>query len=78
MLKQSKQLLIKFEKIDLTKAELVQAQKPRTADLENANQIECAIKIEKIDFIIARDKKGFKHAPIDVLNADEFLNTELK
>jgi len=67
-------ILKRLEIQDLTKKELFLALKSRTEDLEDASQIECAIRIGKIDFIITRDKKGFKHSLIEVLLPNELLN----
>jgi len=69
-------ILNRIEIQDLTKKELLLALRSRTEDLEDASQIECANKIGKIDFIITRDKKGFKHSLIEVLLPDELLNIE--
>jgi len=71
-------ILKRLEIIDLNKAELLQALKSKTADLEDASQIECATKIKNVAFIVTRDKKGFKHSTIDVLDAEEFLITEME
>jgi len=67
-------ILKRLEIQDLTKKELFLALKSRTEDLEDASQIECANRIGKIDFIITRDKKGFKHSLIEVLLPNELLN----
>jgi len=48
--------------------------KSRTEDLEDASQIECANRVGKMDFIISRDKKGFKYSLIEVLLPNELLN----
>ena len=54
--------------------ELFLALRSKTEDLEDASQIECANKIGKIDYIITRDKKGFKNSIIEILLPDELLN----
>ena len=66
-------ILKRVEIQDLTKKEIYQALKSKTEDLEDASQIECANKIGKINFIITRDKKGFKHSIIETLNPDELI-----
>ncbi len=66
-------ILNRIEIQDLTKKELIVAVKSKTDDLEAASQIECANKIGKINYIITRDKKGFKNSIIDVLNPDELI-----
>ena len=71
-------ILNRLEIIDLTKTELIRALKSKTADLEVASQIDCAMKNGKVKFIITRDKKGYKYSTIDVLNPDELINTELQ
>jgi len=67
-------ILKRLEIQDLTKKELFLALKSRTEDLEDASQIECANRVGKIDYIISRDKKGFKHSLIKVLLPNELLN----
>lgn len=62
---------------DVSKKELILALKSKTEDLEDASQIECANKVGNISFIITRDKKGFKHSIIDVLNPDELIQLKL-
>lgn len=71
-------ILNRLEIIDLSKTELIRALKSITVDLEDACQIECAIKAGNIDFILTRDKKGFRHSTIEVMNPDEFLHTQLQ
>ncbi len=67
-------ILNRLEVQDLSKNEVILALKSRTEDLEDASQIECANKIGEVDYIITRDKKGFKHSLIDVLLPSEVLN----
>jgi len=66
-------ILKRIEIQDLTKKEIYQALKSKTEDLEDASQIECANKIGKINYIITRDKKGFKHSIIEILHPDELV-----
>ena len=66
-------ILKRLEIQDLAKKELLQAIKSKTKDLENASQIECANKIENINYLITRDHKGFKNSIVEVLSPDEFL-----
>jgi len=58
---------------DLSKGDLQSALKSKIEDLEDASQDECANKIGKIDFIITRDKKGFKHSKFQVLTSAELV-----
>jgi len=53
-------ILARLEIQDLVKKDLILALKSKTEDLEDACQIECANKIGRINYIITRDKKGFK------------------
>jgi len=66
-------ILNRMEIQDLSKADLLQALKSKTQDLEDASQFECAKKIGRIDYFITRDKKGFVNSVIDVVSADEFF-----
>lgn len=58
---------------DLSKRDLITALNSKTDDLEDASQIECANKIGKINYIVTRDKKGFRHSSIEVLSPDELM-----
>ena len=71
-------ILKRLEIQDLTKKELFLALKSKTDDLEDSCQIECANKIGKVDYIITRDKKGFKNSMIEILLPDELLNVYYK
>jgi len=68
-------ILKRVEIQDVTKKEIALALKSKTEDLEDACQIECATKIGKINYIITRDKKGFKYSDIAVLHPDELIET---
>jgi len=70
-------ILKRLEIQDVSKKELILALKSKTEDLEDASQIECANKVGNINYIITRDKKGFKHSIIDVLNPDELVLLKL-
>jgi len=70
-------ILKRLEIQDVSKKELILALKSKTEDLEDASQIECANKVGNINYIITRDKKGFKHSIIDVLNPDELTLLKL-
>ncbi len=59
---------------DLNKLDLLNALNSSTEDLEDAAQIECAKKIGNINFIVTRDKKGFKKSQIDIISPDELVN----
>jgi len=67
-------ILNRIEIQDLTKKDLILAIKSKTEDLEDASQIECANKIGKVNYIVTRDKKGFKNSIIDILSPDELIN----
>jgi predicted nucleic acid-binding protein len=69
-------IINRIEIQDLTKKEILLALKSKTDDLEDACQIECANKVSQIDYIITRDKKGFKNSILDVLHPDELLEAE--
>lgn len=62
---------------DLNNEDLITAIESRINDLEDASQEVCARKVGKVDYIISRDKKGFKHSHIDALTAEEFLVLKL-
>jgi len=66
-------ILKRLEIQDLSKQDLMLALNSKTKDLEDASQIACANKIGKINYIITRDKKGFKNSVIEVLNSDELI-----
>ena len=70
-------ILKRLEIQDASKKELILALKSKTEDLEDASQIECANKVGNINYIITRDKKGFKHSIIDALNPDELILLKL-
>jgi len=67
-------ILNRIEIQDLTKKDLILAIKSKTEDLEDASQIECANKIGRVNYIVTRDKKGFKNSIIDILSPDELIN----
>jgi len=70
-------ILKRIEIQDLTKKDLILALKSKIEDLEDASQIECAYKIGKVNYIVTRDKNGFKNSIIDTLNPDELINLYL-
>jgi predicted nucleic acid-binding protein len=70
-------VLKRIEIQDITKKELVLALKSKTSDLEDASQIECANRIKRINYIVTRDKKGFRNSIIDVLSPDELVAINL-
>jgi len=71
-----KTILKRIQIQDLTKDGLLNALESKIDDLEDATQNECASKIGKIDYIVTRDKKGFKHSKFEILNSDELVNTK--
>jgi hypothetical protein len=48
------------------------------ADFEDGIQHFAALKESSIEYIISRDKKGFKNSKISVLDSIEFLNLFIK
>lgn len=70
-------ILGRLEIQDLAKKDIVLALKSNTEDLEDACQIECANKAGRINYIITRDKRGFKNSIIDILNPDELISLKL-
>ena len=66
-------ILKRLEIQDLTKKEFSLALRSKTEDLEDACQIECANKIKKVNYIVTRDKKGFRNSMIDVIDPGELI-----
>jgi len=66
-------LLRRMQIQDLKKKELLNALRSKIDDFEDAGQEECARKISNIDFIITRDKRGFKHSKFERLSSDELV-----
>lgn len=60
---------------DVTQKELENALVSKIGDYEDATQIQCAMRIGKIDFIITRDKKGFKDSQFKILSPAELVST---
>ncbi|MEM9544588.1 MAG: PIN domain-containing protein [Bacteroidota bacterium] len=58
---------------DISKKGILNALNSKIDDLEDASQEECATNIGKIDYIITRDKKGFKHSKFKVISSDELI-----
>ena len=58
---------------DVTKAIIKNSLKSDLRDFEDAIQYNCALSLNKIDFIVTRDTKDFKKSVLPVMNPDEAL-----
>ena len=58
---------------DVTKAIIKKSLKSELKDFEDAIQYNCALALNKIDFIITRDTKDFKKSVLPVMNPEEIL-----
>ncbi len=61
------------EIIDVTKAFIKKSLKSGFKDFEDAIQYNCALTINKIDFIVTRDSKDFKKSTLPVMNPQEAI-----
>ena len=59
--------------IDVTKAVIKKSLKSDFKDFEDAIQYNCALTINKIDFIVTRDSKDFKKSVLPVMNPQEAI-----
>ncbi len=59
---------------DVTKAIIKKALKSDLKDFEDAIQYNCALSLNKIDFIVTRDTKDFKKSILPVMNPEEALS----
>ena len=58
---------------DVTKSIIKSSLKSDLKDFEDAIQYNCAISLNKIDFIVTRDTKDFKKSVLPVMNPEEAL-----
>lgn len=61
------------EIIDVTKAIIKKSLKSEFKDFEDAIQYNCALTVNKIDFIVTRDSKDFKKSALPVMNPQEAI-----
>ena len=61
------------EVADVTKAIIKNSLKSDLKDFENAIQYNCALSLNKIDFIVTRDTKDFKKSVLPIMNPEEAL-----
>ena len=59
---------------DVTKAIIKKSLKSDLKDFEDAIQYNCALSLNKIDFIVTRDTKDFKKSALSVMNPKEALS----
>lgn len=62
------------EMADVTKNIIEKSLTSNFKDFEDAIQYNCAVSINKIDFIVTRDTKDFKKSSIPVMSPDEALS----
>jgi predicted nucleic acid-binding protein len=60
---------------DVTKAIIKKSLKTNFKDFEDAIQYNCALSINKIDFIVTRDTKDFKNSVLPVLTPEEAFSS---
>ena len=61
------------EIVDVTKTGIKKSLKSAFKDFEDAIQYNCALTINKIDFIVTRDSKDFKKSTLPVMNPQEAM-----
>ncbi|MEO8711965.1 MAG: PIN domain-containing protein [Parafilimonas sp.] len=61
------------EVADVTKAIIKNSLKSDLKDFEDAIQYNCALSLNKIDFIVTRDTKDFKKSVLPIMNPEEAL-----
>ena len=61
------------EVADVTKAIIKNSLKSDLKDFEHAIQYNCALSLNKIDFIVTRDTKDFKKSALPIMNPEEAL-----
>jgi predicted nucleic acid-binding protein len=62
------------EIIDVTKAIIKKSLKSEFRDFEDAIQYNCALTLNKIDFIVTRDSKDFKKSTLPVMTPQEAIS----
>lgn len=63
------------EVADVTKSIIKKSLKMDFKDFEDAIQYNCALSINKIDFIVTRDTKDFKNSVLPVLTPEEAISS---
>ena len=61
------------EIVDVTKTIIKKSLKSEFKDFEDAIQYNCALAINKIDFIVTRDSKDFRKSSLPVMNPQEAI-----
>ena len=61
------------EIVDVTKTIIKKSLKSEFKDFEDAMQYNCALTINKIDFIVTRDSKDFRKSTLPVMNPQEAI-----
>lgn len=61
------------ESVDVTKAIIKKSLKSAFKDFEDALQYNCALAVNKIDFIVTRDSKDFRKSSLPVMNPQEAI-----
>lgn len=59
------------EIVDVTKTIIKKSLKSEFKDFEDAIQYNCALTVNKLDFIVTRDSKDFKKSALPVMNPQE-------
>ena len=62
------------EIVDVTKAIINKSLKSDFKDFEDAIQYNCALTVNKMDFIVTRDSKDFKKSSLPVMNPQEAMS----
>ena len=62
------------EIVDVTKTVIKKSLKSEFKDFEDAIQYNCALTINKIDFIVTRDSKDFRKSTLPVMNPQEAIS----
>ncbi len=71
-----KTVLSRLRIVDISKADLLEALTSKIEDYEDACQEKCANKVSGLNYIITKDKKGFKHSKFESKTAEQFLVEE--
>ena len=59
---------------DVTKTVIKKSLKSELRDFEDAIQYNCALSLNKIDFIVTRDTKDFRKSILPIMNPEEALS----
>lgn len=62
------------EVADVTKSVIKKSLKSELKDFEDAIQYNCALSLNKIDFIVTRDTKDYRKSLLPVMNPEEALS----